>query len=214
MYSMLLLQCQRKPALVFRFISVIFLIYLNSFISKFSSIALQENMQALNNNSASLLVLVYRRNSGNMSKVLFLNFMKKKKISCAFPRLWVNTISRTLTLLTDSILQEEAIICVNLTISWYAIGLARLGVASISCGLLHSCGVLRLSIRSHILGWRGRKNMRICSAIWEKKQETRVRKGRQEKWGPCFTPKTITQTLLTEKFLVIELLRSKQPAKL
>lgn len=69
---------------------------------------------------------------------------EEKKIS--------NTISRTLTLLTDSLQQEEAIICVNLTISWYAIGLARLGVASISCGLLHSCGVLRLSIRSHILG--------------------------------------------------------------
>lgn len=77
---------------------------------------------------------------------------EERKISCAFSRLWVNTISRTLTLLTDSLQQEEAIICVNLTISWYAIGLARLGVASISCGLLHSCGVLRLSIRSHILG--------------------------------------------------------------
>lgn len=73
-----------KPVLVFRFISVIFLIYLNSFISKFSSTALQENMQALNNNSASLLVLVYRRNSGNMSKVLFLNFMKKKKLVVHF----------------------------------------------------------------------------------------------------------------------------------
>lgn len=40
----------------------------------------------------------------------------------------------------------------NLTIGWDAIRLARLGVASISCGLLHSCGVLRLPIRSHILG--------------------------------------------------------------
>lgn len=46
--------------------------------------------------------------------------------------------------------QEE--IMRTLTIGWDAIGLARLGVASISCGLLHSCGVLRLPIRSHILG--------------------------------------------------------------
>lgn len=40
----------------------------------------------------------------------------------------------------------------NLTICGDAIRLARLGVASIGCGLLHSCGVLRLPIRSHILG--------------------------------------------------------------
>lgn len=59
----------------------------------------------------------------------------------------------------------------NLTISWDAVGLARLRVASISCGLLHSCGVLRLSIRRHVLGRRGRKNMRICSAIWHKEKQ-------------------------------------------
>lgn len=50
---------------------------------------------------------------------------------------------------------QEVMMCVlkkNLTICWDAIRLARLGVASIGCGLLHSCGVLRLPIRSHILG--------------------------------------------------------------
>lgn len=39
-----------------------------------------------------------------------------------------------------------------LTICWDAIRLTRLGVASIGCGLLHACGVLRLPVCSHILG--------------------------------------------------------------
>lgn len=105
MYSILPLQCQRKPVLVLRFITVIFLIYLNSIISRFSSIALQKNMQALNNNSASLLLLVYWWNCVetwfSMSEALFPELLEGEKISCAFPSRWDNTISRNLTLLID-----------------------------------------------------------------------------------------------------------------
>lgn len=89
----------------------------------------------------------------------------------------------------------------NLTISWDAIRLAGLGVTSISCGLLHSCGVLRLPICSHILGWWGRKNVRICSAIWEKKQKTTVRKEEERKMNKFYSQDD-NATSLTDKFLV------------
>lgn len=50
---------------VFRFLSLIFQLHLNSLTSKFCFIATKENMQALNNNSASLLRFLYWRNCGN-----------------------------------------------------------------------------------------------------------------------------------------------------
>lgn len=69
----------------------------------------------------------------------------------------------------------------SVTIGWNPIGLAWLRVRAIGSSLLHSCGVLRLSVRGHILGGRSRKNVWIGSAIWEQSK----RKGRH-----VFLPKS------------------------
>lgn len=73
-----------------------------------------------------------------------------------------------------------------LTIGGNSIGLSRLWVRGVGCGLLHSCGKLCLPICSHSLWGRGRENMWVWSAScqeWQKIESPCIRwKHARSKW--------------------------------
>lgn len=171
-----------SPAFVFNFKTLIFHIYLSSSMSKFCFIAevYAGGKQWLSVSVALGGIVVCHGPSPDLQEGTF----------CYYSTVLSSTLHICMWCKEPwQYHQAQKTSTKSLTIGRDAVRLARLGIASISCGLLHSCGVLCLPIRSHILGWRSRKNMRICSAVWEKKQKRKSEKGKREALASCSTPK-------------------------
>lgn len=93
--------------------------------------------------------------------------------------------------------------------SYHRLGCHRAGQAGGSQHKLRPAAFLWCTASAHTqpyFGMKGQEEYADMFCYLRKETKDKSEKGRQEERGPCFTPETITQTLLTDKFFVILLL--------